>query len=226
MATVAFLSSNIDLQALGKTSVKPTKNLADNAHWNEIVSLARLALMANQQAKQPGHSSLFVPEVLHAVTLIAATGDTLARSTVWALVVDIVATNYYARGQDPSTNLRELFYECSDPKTLKLFGMHRASRTTELLALQPKNDREALDNHDGLTRFLIKVMEHCAHPKGETPSYSFLLRDIDKIRLQVAERLASSMDESGHFDCFPSFSGHSVAGLRRFGHTGHRRSRR
>lgn len=157
--------------------MKPTKNLADNAHWNEIASLARLALVASQQVKQPVLSNLYVPEVIHMVTLIAATGDSLVRCTVWGLIVDLVNSQWITRPTDPaSPEIRLLFEECSDPKTLRLFGLHRASRTSELIAHDPKNEKDLLDNQDGLTRFLLRVMECCAQPKGKEYCFGAILQ--------------------------------------------------
>ncbi|KAI0065862.1 hypothetical protein BV25DRAFT_1988944 [Artomyces pyxidatus] len=155
-------------KALGKASVKPTKTLAENSHWNEIASLTRLALVAAQQAKQPVLSQLYIPELVHMVTLIAATGEQIVRSTVWGLVMDLLQSLWMARGMDPITgpDIRHLHGEGSNVETLKLFGLSRASWSSELVVWDPESDKQALDNQEGLTRYLIRVLEAAAQSRG------------------------------------------------------------
>ncbi|KAA1466679.1 hypothetical protein DENSPDRAFT_831556 [Dentipellis sp. KUC8613] len=155
-------------KALVKTSAKPTRSLADNPHWNEIAAMTRLLLVASQQARQPVLSQFYVPEVIHMVTLIAATGETQVRMTVWALIVDLVYGLYVARASDAiaGTELRLLFDETSRPEILKIFGLVQLTRSSELVTWDPKTDTEIMDSQVGLTRFLMRVMESAAQSKG------------------------------------------------------------
>ncbi|KAF8270977.1 hypothetical protein EI94DRAFT_1797570 [Lactarius quietus] len=153
------------INALGKASVKPTGTLAENQHWNEIASLSRLALVASQQSKHPNVSQFYTPELIHIITLIAATGDVVVRSTVWGLVMDLLQSLWLSRSSDAiaGPEIRHLHEEGSNAETLKFFGL---SRTNDLVAYNPTTDDEVLDCQEGLTRFLIRVMETVAQTKG------------------------------------------------------------
>lgn len=152
-------------KALGKASVKPTGTLAENQHWNEIASLSRLALVASQQSKHPNVAQFYTPELIHIITLIAATGEVVVRSTVWGLVMDLLQSLWLSRSSDAiaGPEIRHLHEEGSNADTLKFFGL---SRTNELVAYNPITDDEVLDCQEGLTRFLIRVMETAAQTKG------------------------------------------------------------
>ncbi|KAH9030143.1 hypothetical protein EDB85DRAFT_1456161 [Lactarius pseudohatsudake] len=152
-------------KALGKASVKPTGTLAENTHWNEIASLSRLALVASQQSKHPNVAQFYTPELIHIITLIAATGEVVVRSTVWGLVMDLLQSLWHSRSSDAiaGPEIRHLHEEGSNVETLKFFGL---SRITELVAYNPTTDDEVLDCQEGLTRFLIRVMETVAQTKG------------------------------------------------------------
>ncbi|KAG1876130.1 hypothetical protein C8R48DRAFT_830907 [Suillus tomentosus] len=58
-------------KALGKTSLKPSKTLPENVHWNEIANLARFALVASNHSKHAAYDQLYIPDIFHIVTLIA-----------------------------------------------------------------------------------------------------------------------------------------------------------
>ncbi|KAI0306901.1 hypothetical protein B0F90DRAFT_1915023 [Multifurca ochricompacta] len=155
-------------KALGKASVKPTGTLAENPHWNEIASLSRLALVASQQSKQPNVVQFYTPELIHIITLIAATGEVVVRSTVWGLVLDLLQSLWLSRSSDAiaGPEIRHLHEEGSNLETLKFFGLNRAPWTNELVVYNPMTDGEVLDCQEGLTRFLIRVMEAAAQTRG------------------------------------------------------------
>ncbi|TFY83118.1 hypothetical protein EWM64_g893 [Hericium alpestre] len=147
-------------KALGKTSAKPTRSLAENPHWNEIAALTRLAMVAGQQAKQPVLNQFYIPELIHMVTLIAGTGEITVRSTVWGLIADLVYGLYLGKASDAilGPELRQLFDEASRTETLKYFGLARAPYTLELVLYEAKSDTEVVDNQIGLTQFLILLL--------------------------------------------------------------------
>ncbi|KAF8506037.1 hypothetical protein F5888DRAFT_1937943 [Russula emetica] len=155
-------------KALGKASVKPTGTLAENPHWNEIASLSRLALVASQQSKQLSVAQFYTAELIHVITLIAATGEVVVRATVWGLVMDLLQSFWFSRSSDTvaGPEIRLLHEEGSHLRQLKLFGLSRSPWTNELIAYDPVSDADVLDCQEGLTRFLIRVMEVAAQTKG------------------------------------------------------------
>ncbi|THH13571.1 hypothetical protein EW146_g6666 [Bondarzewia mesenterica] len=155
-------------KALAKTSAKPTRTLAENSYWGEIAALTRLLVVATQQCKQQALTQFYVPETIHMITLIAATGEPMVRSTLWGIIIDLLQSQWIARSTDVNAGpeIRQLVDEASAPETLRYFGLQRVSRTSELTVWNPKDEKAILDNHEGLTRFLIRVMEATSGSKG------------------------------------------------------------
>jgi neurofibromin 1 len=199
------------MQALGKASVKPTGTLAENPHWNEIASLSRLALVASQQSKQLNIAQFYMPELIHIITLIAATGEVVVRSTIWGLVMDLLQSLWLSRSSDAiaGPEIRLLHEEGSNVETLKLFGLSRTPWTNELMVYNPATDGEVLDCQEGLTRFLIRVMEAAAQTKGE-PSTALTAVARSHFILRITQRVASSLDELGYGDGISSLPNHSI----------------
>ena len=147
--------------------MKPTRTLAENFHWNEIAALARLAVVSGQQVKHIILNQYYVPEIVHLVTLIAGTGDIAIRLTVWGLAVELLQSFWMFRTSAAlGSTIPALFELATQAKTLKLFGLFRICETSELVCWDPRTDAETLDNHEALTRFLIRIMESVASSKG------------------------------------------------------------
>lgn len=196
--------------------MKPTGTLAENPHWNEIASLSRLALVASQQSKQSNIAQFYTPELIHIITLIAATGEVVVRATVWGLVMDLLQTLWISRSSDAiaGSEIRLLHEEGSHVDQLKLFGLTRALWTNELMAYDPVTDSEVLDCQEGLTCFLIRVMEAAAQTKGVL-SIAFIAVTHSHPVLRTAQRVASSLDESCYGNGISDFPNYSVPCVRR-----------
>lgn len=214
------------MQALGKASVKPTGTLAENPHWNEIASLSRLALVASQQSKQPSIAQFYTPELIHIITLVAATGEVVVRATVWGLVMDLLQSLWLSRSFDAiaGPEIRLLHEEGSHLKQLKLFGLSRSPWTNELIAYDPVSDGDVLDCQEGLTRFLIRVMEAAAQTKGQ-PLIPVVATCRTHLVLRITQRMASSLDELGYRNGISGLPDHSVSCICCSRRTGDSRSR-
>ncbi|KAG1772191.1 hypothetical protein EV702DRAFT_1246575 [Suillus placidus] len=77
-------------KVLGKTALKPSKTLPENVHWNEIATLARFALVASNHSKQAAYDQLYIPDIFHIVTLIAGTGQTLVRKSLYGVIMNFL----------------------------------------------------------------------------------------------------------------------------------------
>ena len=200
------------MQALGKASVKPTGTLAENPHWNEIASLSRLALVASQQSKQPNVAQFYTPELIHIITLIAATGEVVVRATVWGLVMDFLQSLWLSRSSDAiaGPEIRLLHEDGSHLEQLKHFGLSRAPWTNELIAYDPVTDTEVLDCQEGLTRFLTRVMEAAAQTKGGLPIAITIIVTPSHLVFRITQRVASSLDELGYFNGISSLPNYTV----------------
>ena len=159
---------------MGRTTIKPTKNLADNVHWNEIAALTRLVQVAGAQCKQAIQSQMFVPEIVHLVTLIASTGQTIVRQSVHGIVMNMLQTLTMGKtGESPAiSEIRNLLDKCTEPETLHLFGLERSSVTGEYFNHEPATDKLVIITQEKLAQFLARIMEDVAGSKGDNPVFS------------------------------------------------------
>ena len=155
------------LQVLGKTSTKPSRTLAENVHWNEIGTLIRLTLVAGNPSKHPSHNQFYVPEMLHLVALVAGTGQTLIRKSVYGMVMNFLQSLYVSRANNPTGHeLLLLINECTHPDTVRLFGLLRTTATSEYSSIEPTSEKHHIDRQESLTRLLVRVMEVTAGSRG------------------------------------------------------------
>jgi neurofibromin 1 len=155
-------------KVLGKTSLKPSKTLPENVHWNEIATLARFALVASNYSKQAAYDQLYIPEIFHIVTLIAGTGQTLVRKSLYGVIMNFLQSVYLMRAEDASApELRLLIDELIKVENLTLFGLSRQSCTSEYCNYDPPNDKAMIDSQESLTRLLVRVMEVTSGSRGE-----------------------------------------------------------
>ncbi|KAG2156346.1 hypothetical protein DEU56DRAFT_231415 [Suillus clintonianus] len=154
-------------KVLGKTSLKPSKTLPENVHWNEIATLARFALVASNHSKQAAYDQLYIPDIIHVVTLIAGTGQTLVRKSLYGVIMNFLQSVYLVRAEDPSApELRLLIDELVKVENLTLFGLTRQSYTSEYCNYDPPNDKAMIDSQEALTRLLVRVMEVTSGSRG------------------------------------------------------------
>ncbi|KAG1752509.1 uncharacterized protein EDB91DRAFT_1102988 [Suillus paluster] len=154
-------------KVLGKTSLKPSKTLPENVHWNEIATLTRFALVASNHSKQAAYDQLYIPDIFHIVTLIAGTGQTIVRKSLYGVIMNFLQSMYLARAEDPSApDLRNLIDELVKVENLMLFGLTRQSSTSEYFNYDPPNDNAVIDSQEALTRLLVRVMEVTSGSRG------------------------------------------------------------
>jgi len=147
--------------------MKPTKTLVDNAQWAEIAALTRLAFVAGNHSKQAVHTQLYIPEIVHLVTLTAGIGPTFVRKSVYGIVLNYIQSLYSARSDEEEfSEVLLLIEEFTQPAILSLFGLARTTSTSEYTDLNPANDNAFLETQEGLTQLLIRVMETTAGTKG------------------------------------------------------------
>ncbi|KAI0080777.1 hypothetical protein K474DRAFT_1717515 [Panus rudis PR-1116 ss-1] len=152
-------------KALGKTSTKPTKDLSDNPHWNEIACLTRLCTCANYRPRNLVHSQLFAPETAHLVALVAGTGDIVVRSSVFGMIANLVQAVYQAHsdsGGQPSAELRGIIQECTESSTLKAFGLLRPKPGSDFVPFTPNNDSTQIELLETLNNFLGRMLKAIA----------------------------------------------------------------
>lgn len=154
-------------KALSKVPPKVSNSLSEHPNWNEISTLIRLALVVGSQSKQSGQNQLYVPEIVHLVTLVAGEGPSLVRKSVYGIVINLLQCLYISRPDDvPGPELLQFINDCTLPSTLQLFGLRRETPTSEYIKWDPANDKEALDNQEQLTQLLVRILEMTAGSRG------------------------------------------------------------
>ncbi|OJT09503.1 Neurofibromin [Trametes pubescens] len=155
-------------KVIGKTSIKPTRNLADNVHWNEIACLTRLLLVLVNSAKNSVQIQLFVPEMMHLVALIGASGQLYVRCTVFAIVTHVLHGLYSVRLTEStaSPEIQAMVDECVQPEGMRLFGLCRPTPTSEFVLYDPPNSKAAIDDLESLNRLLLRVMGTISATQG------------------------------------------------------------
>lgn len=134
--------------------------LVEHPNWAEISTLIRLSLVVGSQSTQAGTNYVYVPEILHLVSLIAAEGPILVRKSVYGIVVNLLQSLYIARPDDSTEPaLMQLINECSLPETLKLFGLKRETSSSEYTGVDFPGDKENVDNAEKLVALLVSILE-------------------------------------------------------------------
>jgi len=142
-------------------------DLTDHPHWNEIATLIRLALVVGPSSGQAGCDQLFVPELIHIVSLVAGSGPVLIRKSVHGIIVNLLQALYNSRMEESlGLEYLPLITDCASSEKLQLFGLSRETSTSEYTAVDPLSATDALDNHERLTEFLLQIMKVASMSQG------------------------------------------------------------
>lgn len=147
--------------------MKPTRTLVENVHWNEIATLTRLAYVAGNHSKQAIHTQLYIPEIVHLVTLIAGLGPTLVRKSVYGIMLNFLQSLHLARSDESEApEVFPLIAEYTQASTLRLFGLSRSSPTSEYTDVDPASDKIFMETQENLTQLLVRTLETTAESRG------------------------------------------------------------
>ncbi|KAF8872759.1 hypothetical protein BD779DRAFT_1679537 [Infundibulicybe gibba] len=154
-------------QALSKTPPKIVNSLEDGPNWGEISILTRLAHVTGSQSKQASHHQLYIPEIMHLVTLVAGVGPTAIRKAVLGIVMNLLQSLYIFRTEDaPGAELLQLINDLTSPGCLKCFGLVRERPTSEYSVMPMVPEREYLDLQEQLAERLLRIMEVTSGSQG------------------------------------------------------------
>ncbi|KAJ7724736.1 hypothetical protein DFH07DRAFT_1066990 [Mycena maculata] len=150
-----------------QTGGKPPRTLYDYPNWAEISTLIRLCFIAGYQAQRPAHNLLYVPELMHLVTLTAGVGPPLVRKSVYGIIVNLLQAIYIGRTEDaPASELLQLLSDCETPETQKLFGLMRLTQSSEYVNHDVLGDIPKVDTQEKLTELLARILEVTAGSRG------------------------------------------------------------
>jgi len=151
---------------LSKVPTKFTNTLLEHQNWNEISALIRLTHAVGSHGNQPSQSLLYVPEVVHLVSLVAGEGSTLVRKSVYGTIINLLQSLCIGRPEDSDAELKQLINELMLPETLKLFGLQRETPTSEYIATENPSEKNALVIHECLVNLLVRLLEVAAGTQG------------------------------------------------------------
>ncbi|KAG5929992.1 hypothetical protein E4U42_003545 [Claviceps africana] len=75
-------------KALNRSSLRPTRQLPDNLVWEEVCVLLQFCLALSFDSRV--QSQMFLPEILHLITMLANTGGCQVRSLVYKLLINSI----------------------------------------------------------------------------------------------------------------------------------------
>lgn len=153
-------------KALSKTYQTISNSLTDHPNWHEISTLIRLALFAGPSSAHPTSNQLYVPEIIHLVTIVAGFGPALVRKSVYGIIMNLLQSLYVSQTEGCRIRLLQLITECTQPATLCLFGLRRETPTSEYTNIDPANDKDALETQEHLVGFLVQILEVTSGSKG------------------------------------------------------------
>jgi len=113
-------------KVLQRTSLKPSRVLTEHPAWTEIAVLIRFILMLSFNIQGPVKP--YIPEIFHIVSMLAATGPTLIRTSVHGLVVNVIQTACTTMPL-PEGSLKKMQFlltDISDDKHRQLFGLTKS----------------------------------------------------------------------------------------------------
>lgn len=195
-----------DVQTIAQTYLKPSATLSDNVAWAEICALTRLNLMLSFTPSDSLDSALFLPEIIHVLTLLVGSGPLLMRQTVYGLFVNTLqslASSSPSDGVD-GTALQQALDKAQMDDMMSCFDLVTSGRGLDVApgsTQRDDTDMHLLDHVDTLARFLGDVLVAAAPNFGEP-----LSRHMRRFELtdRLRKRLASKVDGPSGWYLFPA----------------------
>jgi neurofibromin 1 len=193
---------------LSKVSSKPPNTLPEHDNWNEISTLIHLALVVGSQSTVFEHSYLYVPEIIHLVSLIAGEGHSSVRKSVYGMIINLLQSLYISRPDDKTEpEIMRLIDDSTLPENLEVFGLRRETPTAEYSNVDSCGEKAFLDRQEKLAQLLLRIMTVTA---GKTRKSSLMeFSTIYQTLSRFAKYLESSVDEFGCCNSVPAISRNS-----------------
>ncbi|GAW06426.1 ras gtpase activator [Lentinula edodes] len=156
-------------KAIIKASPRMPRIPSHNTGWPEVSTLIRIALIAGTETTHPLNNQLYVPEIVHVVTLVAGVGSTLIRKSVYGIIINLVQSLYLARLDEGSApELLQLIEEMTTQEhVLNLFGLSRLTTTSEYTSFDVDKEKSIIYQQEKLTALLIRSMDVSSGSKGQ-----------------------------------------------------------
>jgi hypothetical protein len=151
------------LQSIQKIVPKPAKTLVDHPTWKEVAVLLRLCLALSFDNWQL--SLQYLPEIMYVITVTAACGPAVIRSSTHAFLVNTVQSllSHFPLLLDDRQKLEIVLDDLSTAKYTLLFGLSRSTPDTTFSAsVNSANDAVdalSITGLETIVTLLIEIME-------------------------------------------------------------------
>ena len=158
---------------------------------------------------------LFLPEVVHIISLLLGVGSLLMRQTAYGITMNTLQSLIAippSGDMDPAM-LQDLLRQLQQPKLIRSFGLAPSSQALALSGLGEKELEESLlDSVEEMACFLCEMLAASAVSMGMYCD-NFVSTADDGSRLH--QFLESSMDQSGSCDVLPAQSSNPTSSVYR-----------
>lgn len=147
-------------KVINRSSLRPTRNLIDNAVWDEISLLLRMCLEASFTCR--GQYQLFLPEIFHIITMTAHCGSSTTSSYVHSLLINTVHSmcTTFPLNDARLTKLKTILISLTEPKIELLFDLHRVTTSDASITHDMKSADTSLFSHlETITSILQNIIE-------------------------------------------------------------------
>lgn len=149
--------------------------LDQNPAWNEICVLARINLMLSFTPANPLGAQLFLPELIHIITLLVGIGPTGVRQTIYGLFINLLQSMASSKATDEmnATTLQQALDKAQLPVIMRCFGLVQlGSGLDSLDEGTSKEDAESgrLDRVETLAKFMGEILVAAAPSPGKSDS--------------------------------------------------------
>jgi neurofibromin 1 len=159
-------------QTIAQTYLKPSAMLDQNPAWNEICVLARINLMLSFTPANPLGAQLFLPELIHIITLLVGIGPTLVRQTIYGLFINLLQSMASSKATDEmnATTLQQALDKAQQPVIMRCFGLVQLGSGLESLdegTSKEESENSRLDRVETLAKFMGEILVAAAPSPGK-----------------------------------------------------------
>lgn len=153
----------------------------------------------------PLGAQLFLPELIHIITLLIGIGPTLIRQTIYGLFINLLQSMASSKATDEinATALQQALEKAQSSVIMGCFGLIQLGSGLESLdegSNKEETENNRLERVDTLAKFMGEIIVAAAPNLGESAD-RLVFVETD---LRLRKRMASKMDGIGGWDLFPA----------------------
>ncbi len=191
LRAVRFPSHLSNSQAIQKIIPKPAKTLVDHPVWKEVAVLLRLCLTLSFDNWQL--SFQYLPEIMYVITVTAACGPAVIRSSTHAFLVNTVQSliGHFPLVLYDRQRLEIILDDLSTAKYTLLFGLSRSTPDTAFSAsansANDAVDALSISGLETIVTLLIEIMNLTGSTGTRGSRYMAEHRSIQCLEIKMVE---------------------------------------